>query len=60
MRFAAFGGSGYEKPQSCFALCVVFLRHIFLCAETASQFLYRAQKNVAYSRNVMCNATKAS
>jgi hypothetical protein len=30
MRFAAFGGSGYEKPQSGYALCAVFLRHIFL------------------------------
>jgi hypothetical protein len=24
------GGSGYEKPQSGYALCAVFLRHIFL------------------------------
>jgi hypothetical protein len=25
-----YGGSGYEKPCSGFALCTVFLRHIFL------------------------------
>jgi hypothetical protein len=26
-----------------------------LCPETAAQFLYRAQKNVVYNRNVMRN-----
>jgi hypothetical protein len=24
-----YGGSGYEKPQSAYGLCAVFLRHIF-------------------------------
>jgi hypothetical protein len=24
-----YGGSGYEKPQSGYALCAVFLRHIW-------------------------------
>jgi hypothetical protein len=44
MRFGAFGGSGYEKPQSGLRpLCGFFPPH-FLCAKTASQFLYRAQK----------------
>jgi hypothetical protein len=47
-RFAAFGGSGYAKMQSGYALCAFLLRHIFLCAGIASQFLYRAQKNVVY------------
>ncbi|MDR3172907.1 MAG: hypothetical protein LBU19_01535, partial [Treponema sp.] len=28
LRFAPFGRSGYEKPQSGYALCAVFLRHI--------------------------------
>jgi prolipoprotein diacylglyceryltransferase len=35
------------------ALCTVLFLHIFLCAKIASQFFYRAQKNVAYSQNVM-------
>jgi hypothetical protein len=26
----SYGGSGYEKPCSGFALCTVFLRHSFL------------------------------
>jgi hypothetical protein len=47
------GGSGYEKPQSAYGLCGVFLRHIFAVAKTATQFLYRNRKNVIYSRNVM-------
>jgi hypothetical protein len=38
------GGSGYEKPQSGYAFCVVFLRHIFAVAGIASQFLCRAKK----------------
>jgi hypothetical protein len=46
MRCAAFGGLAYKKPQSGYALCAVFLRHIFLRPETAARFLYRAQKNV--------------
>jgi hypothetical protein len=37
-------------------LCSVLFRHIFLCAKIASQFFYRAQKNDAYSQNVMRNA----
>jgi hypothetical protein len=57
MRYAAFGGLAYEKPQSAYGLCAVFLRHIFLRPETAARFLYRAQKNVAYNRNVMRNTT---
>ena len=29
-----YGGSGYEKPQSGYALYAVFLRHIFCALET--------------------------
>ena len=32
IRFAAFGSSGSEKPQSGYALCGVFLCHIFTVA----------------------------
>jgi hypothetical protein len=28
-RTPPYGGSGYEKPQSGYALCAVFLRHIW-------------------------------
>jgi hypothetical protein len=51
-------GSGYEKPQSGYALCAVFLHHIFAVAGIASQFLYRNRKNVIYNRNVMRNFSK--
>jgi len=49
-----YGGSGYKKTQSGFALCAIFLRHIFAVAGIASQFLYRNRKNVVYSRDVIC------
>jgi hypothetical protein len=52
MRFAAYGGLGYEKPQSAYGLCTVFLRHIFTAAGNAPHFLYRNRKNVAYSRTL--------
>jgi hypothetical protein len=52
------GGSGYEKPQSGYALCAVFLRHIFAVAGIATQFPYRNRKNVAYNRDVMRNTLK--
>jgi hypothetical protein len=45
-----------KRSRAC-ALCAVFLRHIFLCAKIASQFFYRAQKNVSYSLNVMQHLT---
>jgi hypothetical protein len=47
-RFAAFGGSGYAKMQSGYALCAFLLRHIFAVAGIALQFLYRNRKNVVY------------
>jgi hypothetical protein len=55
MRCAAYGGLAYEKPQSAYGLCAVFLRHILPAAETAARFLYRDGQNVAYNRNVMRN-----
>jgi hypothetical protein len=59
MRFAARWVARATKNRSrAVALYAVFLRHIFLCAKIASQFFYRAQKIVAYSRNVMRNASK--
>jgi hypothetical protein len=55
----AVAPSGYEKPQSAYGLCAVFLRHIFASPiKEAYGFLYRACKNVIYSRNVMRNWTK--
>jgi hypothetical protein len=57
MRYAAYGGLAYEKPQSGLTpLYAVFLRHIFLRPETAARFLYRGGQNVAYNLNVICNA----
>jgi hypothetical protein len=53
-----YGGSGYKKTQSGYALCAFFLRHIFAVARIASQFLNRNHKNVIYSRHVMCNLAK--
>jgi hypothetical protein len=50
-----YGGSGYEKTQSGYALCGFFLRHIFAVAGIAAQFLYRNRKNVIYNRNVKRN-----
>src|SRR5215471_19285413 len=47
-----YGGSGYEKPCSGFALCTVFLRHSFLRPKNASHFPYRAQKTVIYNQDV--------
>jgi hypothetical protein len=38
------GGSGYEKPQSAYGLCVVFLRHIFAVAGTLRVPLSQPQK----------------
>ena len=35
-------------------LCAFLFRHIFWCAGIASQFLYRAQKNVVNSQT-LCN-----
>jgi hypothetical protein len=37
-------GSGYEKPQSAYALCAVFLRHIFAVAGTLRVPLSQPQK----------------
>jgi hypothetical protein len=54
----AVAPSGYEKPQSAYGLCAVFIRHIFAAAETATQFLYRSRKNVVNSRNVRRNKTR--
>jgi hypothetical protein len=44
MRFAAVGGSGYEKKQSGYALCVFFLRHIFAVAGNLRFPLSQPQK----------------
>jgi hypothetical protein len=52
MRFAAIGGSGYEKPSRACALCEFFSATFLRLLETYG-FLYRNRKNVAYSRNVM-------
>jgi hypothetical protein len=52
MRVAACGGLDYEKPQSAYGLCTVFLRHIFTVAGNAPHFPYRNRKNVAYSRTL--------
>jgi hypothetical protein len=38
------GGSGYEKPQSAYGLCAVFLRHIFAVAGTLRVPLSQPQK----------------
>jgi hypothetical protein len=47
---AAYGGLAYEKPQSGLRPFVRFFSGTFFCArETATQFLYRAQKNVGYN-----------
>ncbi|MDR0401302.1 MAG: hypothetical protein LBH51_10245 [Treponema sp.] len=48
-------GSGYEKPQSALRAFVRFFSATFFCALKPCGFLYRAQKNVAYSRNVIRN-----
>jgi hypothetical protein len=37
-------GSGYEKPQSAYGLCAVFLRHIFAVAGTLRGPLSQPQK----------------
>jgi hypothetical protein len=42
--FAAFGGSGYEKPQSAYGLGAVFLRHIFAVAGNLRFPLSQPQK----------------
>jgi hypothetical protein len=54
MRFAAVGGSGYEKTQSGYALCSFFFV-TFLRLLEHFVFLYRNHKNVPYSRNVIRN-----
>jgi hypothetical protein len=38
------GGSGYEKPQSAYGLCGIFLRHIFAVAGTLRVPLSQPQK----------------
>jgi hypothetical protein len=45
---------GFHSPRSA-TPPTAHSTHSFLCPETATQFLYRAQKTVAYSRNVMRN-----
>jgi hypothetical protein len=48
-----YGGSGYEKPQSGYALCAVFLRHILRLLVFASQSPYiPAQTSVTAIRYV--------
>jgi hypothetical protein len=57
MRFAAFGGSGSKKPQPGLRpLCGFSPPHFFAPVKMPRIFSYRAQKNVAYSRNVRRNA----
>jgi hypothetical protein len=51
------GGLAYEKPQSGYAICAVFRRHILSAAETATQFLYRSRKKTLHTTAmsyVMC------
>jgi hypothetical protein len=55
MRCAAYGGLAYEKTQSGLRAFVRFFVGTFFCALETYGFLYSAQKNVAYNRNVMCN-----
>jgi hypothetical protein len=43
----------YEKPQSGLRPFVRFFSGTFFCALETYGVLYRAQKNVAYNRNVM-------
>jgi hypothetical protein len=48
-----YGGTGYEKPQSAQApFCGFFPPHFFVPVKMLRIFPHRAQKNVAYSRNV--------
>jgi hypothetical protein len=42
--FAAFGGSGREKPQSACGLCAIFLCHIFAVAGNLRFPLSQPQK----------------
>ena len=50
-----YGGSGYAKTQSGLRpLCVFVSPHFFAPVKMLRIFPYRAQKNVIYSRNVMC------
>jgi hypothetical protein len=56
MRFAPFGGSASAKPQSGLRpLCGFTPAHFFAPVKMLRIFPYRAQKNVAYNRNVMRN-----
>jgi hypothetical protein len=49
------GGLAYEKPQSALRAFVRFFSGTFFCALETYGFLYRAQKNVAYNRDVKRN-----
>jgi hypothetical protein len=53
MRFAAFGGSGYEKPQSGLRPLCGFSPPHFLCAKIALQFSIRAQKT-SHTAKTLC------
>jgi hypothetical protein len=57
MRCAACGGLAYEKPQSGLRPFVRFFSGTFFCALTPLRG-FRAQKNVAYNRNVMRHCAK--
>ena len=51
----AVAPSGYEKPQSAYGLCAVFLRHIFTVAGTLRVPLSQPQKrHIQLERYVQC------
>jgi hypothetical protein len=46
------GGSGYEKPQSGYALCGVFLRHIFARRNATHCFMSGPKRQIQPERYV--------
>jgi hypothetical protein len=49
------GGSGYEKPQSAYGLCTVFLRHILPALEML-RISFSGPPKRHIQQTVMCNA----
>jgi hypothetical protein len=58
MRFAALRRLGLRKTAAGLTPFVQFFSATFLRLLERFAFLYRNRKNVAYSRNVMCNVPK--
>jgi hypothetical protein len=46
------GGSGYEKPQSAYGLCVVFLRHILARRNATHCFIGGPKRHIQPERYV--------